>query len=321
MKRIKWIYPLILLFVSHLPAHSQGQGPKAKSPSIVIIPDEGWLEDHNYFTAEDNQGKTVKTYDFVSGLRDRDMQSVIQKLQELLVANKCPNVDDAMSTLSKIDIQNAEDEALMSDEGIELSRGSFENIRNRLRPDVTVRVRYYITANGPEKYTTFNLQATDAYTNEPIAAAGGPSKVTTSHVLPLMLETAVLDKLPNFADALNAYYVETEELGRKIRFRIETARNGALEDGLETEIGGDYLYDIIENWVRANTVDGNFNVPTSTRNQMAFDDVRIPLFNNRGQAIDAGNWGRGLNELLRKACGLKTVMTPLGLGEFLLIIR
>jgi hypothetical protein len=142
-----------------------------------------------------------------------------------------------------------------------------------------------------------------------------------SAVLPLMLETAVIDKIPNFTASLNDFYAEMEALGRKIRFRIETVRNGSLEDGLETEFNGQYLNEIIENWVEANSVDGNYNVPASTRNRMTFDDVRIPLFNDRGRAINAENWARGLNELLRKTLGLKTRIYPLGLGEFQVIIN
>ncbi|MDR1602439.1 MAG: DUF6175 family protein [Tannerella sp.] len=318
MKRIKLIFQVIILSLLSMTVYSQE--PKAKSPSIVVLPDEGWCEEQNYFSTVDNQGKTVKVYDYETALRDRNMQTVILKIQELLKEHDCPNVDDAMSIVSKIDVQDAEDAAIMSDEGIELAQGSFEKIRNRLAPDVIVRVRYYVTANGPEKYTTFNLQAVDAYTNEPVAVVAGTSGRTMSAVLPLMLETAVLDKIPNFTFSLNKFYAEMEELGRKIRFRIETVRNGALEDGLETEFDGQYLNEIIENWVEENTVDGNYNMPASTKNRMTFDDVRIPLFNERGRAINAENWGRGLNELLRKTYGLKTSMYPLGLGEFQLIV-
>jgi hypothetical protein len=319
MKRIKSI--ICVAVFSLLSVSAYAQEPKAKSPSIVVLPDEGWCEDHKYFSTVDNQGKTVKVYDYEAALRDKNMQTVILKIQELLKEHNCPNVDDAMSIVSKIDVQEAEDAAIMSDEGFEMAQGSFEKIRNRLAPDIFVRVRYYITANGPEKYTTFNLQATDAYTSEPVAVVAGTSGRTMSAVLPLMLETAVLDKIPNFTASLNDFYLEMAELGRKIRFRVETVRNGSLEDGLETEFDGQYLNEIIEKWVEDNSVDGNYNVPASTRNRMTFDDVRIPLFNDRNRAINAENWGRGLNELLRKTLGLKTRIYALGLGEFQIIIN
>ncbi|MDR0698748.1 MAG: DUF6175 family protein [Tannerella sp.] len=318
MKRIKLIFPAVLFFLLSLPVQAQEQ--KAKSPSIVILPEEGWCEENNYFLTVDNQGKAVKVYDYEAALRDRDMQTVIMKIQELLREAGIPNIDDAMGIVSKIEIQDAEDAAIMSDEGIELAQGSFEKIRNRLAPDIMVRVRYYVTKRGPEKYTTFNLQAVDAYTSEPIAVVAGTSDRSMSAVLPVMLEDAIIDKIPNFAASMNDYYVELGAIGRKIRFRIETVRNGALEDGLETEFGGQYLNEIIEDWVEENSKDGNYNVPASTKNRMTFDDVRIPLHNERGRAINAENWARGLNELLRRTYHLKTSIYPLGLGEFQLII-
>jgi hypothetical protein len=80
-----------------------------------------------------------------------------------------------------------------------------------------------------------------------------------------------------------------EELGRKIRFRIETVKNGALEDGLETEFDGQYLNEIIENRIEENSVNGNYNAPASTKNRMTFDDVRILLIDERGREINAEN--------------------------------
>jgi hypothetical protein len=248
------------------------------------------------------------------------MQTIILKIQELLKENGIPNVDNGASILSQIDIQRAEDNAIMSDEGYEMAQGNFDKIRERIAPDIVVKVRYFITANGPEKYLTFNLQAIDAYTSEPVAVVSGTSGRTMSGILPLMVEAAVLDRMPDFVAVLNDFYEEASEYGRKIRFRIETVRNGVLEDGLETEFDGQYLNEIIENWVEENSVNGNYSVPASTRNRMTFNDVRIPLFNEKGRAIDARNWVGGLNELLKKTYGLKTDLYPLGLGEFQLII-
>jgi hypothetical protein len=316
MKRTNFVIICSLLWS----ISAEAQEPQAKSPAIVVLPDEGWCEENEYYSTVDNQGKTVKVYDYESALRDRHMQTVILKIQELLKENNCPNVNDAVSIISQIETQDAEDAAIMSDEGFEMAQGSFEKIRNRLAPDIIVKVRYFVTARGPEKYTTFNLQAVDAYTNEPVAVVSGTGGRSLSGVLSLLLETAVIDKLPNFTASLNDFYAEMMELGRKIRFRIETVRDGTLSDGLETEFGGEYLNEIIENWVEDNSVNGSYNVPASTKNRMTFDDVRIPLFNDRGRAINAENWGRGLNELLRKTYGLKTSIYSLGLGEFQLII-
>jgi hypothetical protein len=79
--------------------------------------------------------------------------------------------------------------------------------------------------------------------------------------------------------------------------------------------------EIIEDWVAANTVKGRFNLSDYTENRMFFEQVRIPLFDDRDRAMDTRRWVRDLRTMLNGA----PFNTPVkiytrGLGEVWLIV-
>ena len=69
---------------------------------------------------------------------------------------------------------------------------------------------------------------------------------------------------------------------------------------LETEFDGEELVDIIENWLQLNTVQGRFSRQYSSENVANFTQVRIPVYDERGRAIDANGFAKGLAKMLKK---------------------
>ena len=49
----------------------------------------------------------------------------------------------------------------------------------------------------------------------------------------------------------------------------------------------------------ANTVEGRFTTADASESRMYFEQVRIPLFNENGRALDARSWANGLRRELR----------------------
>lgn len=70
---------------------------------------------------------------------------------------------------------------------------------------------------------------------------------------------------------------------------------------LETEYDGKELREIIEDWVYENTVEHRFNLADDSEVYMNFDEVRIPLYDDRGRAMAASNFARELEKYLKGA--------------------
>ena len=77
-----------------------------------------------------------------------------------------------------------------------------------------------------------------------------------------------------------------------------------LEDYLrafpEQAEGNDELTDVILRWMQQNTVSGRFSMPYASENRMNFTQVRIPVYDDYGVAIDAYAFARSLSKMLRR---------------------
>jgi hypothetical protein len=79
--------------------------------------------------------------------------------------------------------------------------------------------------------------------------------------------------------------------------------------------------EIIEDWVADNTVQKRYSLSSSSENRMIFEQVRIPLFDDRDRPMDTRRWVRDLRTMLTGA----PFNTPVkiytrGLGEVWLIL-
>ena len=93
------------------------------------------------------------------------------------------------------------------------------------------------------------------------------------------------------------------------------------ENDLETEYDGDELLDCIQDWLAENAVNGNFNLSDASENFAQFEQVRIPLFDEKGRAMDARSFVNGLRKYLSAApFNITSKVMLRGLGEANLIL-
>jgi len=107
--------------------------------------------------------------------------------------------------------------------------------------------------------------------------------------------------------------------GREIILRILTWNS--WDYNLEsTDFGDDELSYLIEDWVVKNSVKGRFNTSLSTENMMIFEQVRIPLFDESGRAIDARRWAGYLRKYLKDSFQIDAKLMMRGLGQSQLVL-
>jgi hypothetical protein len=106
--------------------------------------------------------------------------------------------------------------------------------------------------------------------------------------------------------------------GREIILRIK--KWDTFDGDLESDFGGKELGEIIEEWVSANTVKNRFSTTDATENMMLFEQVRIPLYDEKNKAIDARNWAKGLQKYLKDTHAIESKLMMKGLGQASLVI-
>ena len=109
------------------------------------------------------------------------------------------------------------------------------------------------------------------------------------------------------------------EDGRELVIRIRVFDDFDGGD-LESDYDGEELGVIIAEWIADNTLRGKFNTAVATANQMTFENVTVPMQNDRGRDLDARTWLRGLQRFLQQRYGIESKIMTQGLGAATLVI-
>ena len=127
--------------------------------------------------------------------------------------------------------------------------------------------------------------------------------------------------MDNFNIRLQNHFTEMQQIGREIILDIKVFAGNEAGIDLETEFNGDELIEIINDWMQQNTVQGRFSMPYASENQANFTQVRIPVYDERGRAIDANGFARQLAKMLRKEpYNIPSKILVKGLGRAVIIL-
>jgi hypothetical protein len=182
-----------------------------------------------------------------------------------------------------------------------------------------MQLTWTVNTTGPKKSITFNLQGLDSYTDKQIAGASGTGAPSFSAELPVLLQEAVTTHIDNFNSKLQAHFEDMFANGREVIIRVK--KFGSWSNDLETEFEGKELGTIIEEWIAANSVKGRFSTTDATENMMLFEQVRIPLFNEKGNASDARDFAKGLQNYLKKPpYSITSKLMMKGLGQAVIVL-
>lgn len=291
---------------------------QAKKPTLMVIPSDTWCQEGGFTKSYDVMGeaKTVPDYDKAL-LGSGDLKVAITVINGLMADRGFPLVDLEQSVKS-ISTASAETMATTSKDGMEIAVSPLDMIKQRAKCDIVIDLYWKVNAQGPRRSLTYNLRALDAYTNKQIASTTGTGEPTMTSELSLMLQTAIEGSIEEFTGRLMTFFTDMEANGREVALDIQTWDGSPYDLDSETDTG-DLLIDLIEDWVAGNTVNGVYSLTDATSTMMEFDQVRIPLYDEGGRALDTRRWARGLSKLLRTN-GIDNRLAMRGLGQATIII-
>jgi len=292
---------------------------QAKKPTIMVVPSDVWCTENGFMTVFNNQGKITKIPDYKRAFQENpNLSLVISKINELMISRGFP-LKNLESSLKTLESEAAEDAMLTSKSGAEVSESNIDKLKKVAKADIWIELTWIVNTVGPKKTITFNLKGLDAYTDKQIAGASGTGLPSFSAELIVLLEEAVIAHLDNFNVQLQSHFDDMFANGREIVFRVKTF--DSWQYNLESEdFGDDELSSLIEKWIYDNTKEHRFNLSTSTENMMLFEQVRIPLYDELGKAIDARKWANGLRKFLKDTYQIESKLMMKGLGQAQLVL-
>lgn len=289
-----------------------------KKPTLMILPSDNWCSLRLYTTAIDNQGTKVKVPNYVQAFQDDyELSAVISKVGGVLTSLGY-SLKDAEQVLKAINDRQAEDNITTSKNiGSTVAESPLDNLKKRAKADIIIQLWWKVNKEADKKSVSFTLEAFDAYTNKRIGTSSATGMASTE-IIPVLLEQAVHDNIADFDTQMLAFYNDINNNGREIVLNIK--KWDSWEDDLESEFNGVTLLDIIEEWLHENTVNDNFNLSDSSDNFALYEQVRIPLTNKSGRAIDARTFVSGLQKHLKNDYNIPSKLMVRGLGETNLIL-
>lgn len=299
-----------------------GFAQKGKKPTLMILPSDHWCSQRIYTTTFNNQGTKVVVPDYQTAFQqDYEIRGVIAKLGQIMTSLGY-SVKDCEQELKNINVRTAEDNATMSKGGSSLEESPLDILKRKAKTDIILQIDWEVNklSNG-NKSVTFTLEAFDSYTSKRIATAYGTStnKEIQNDGFPVLLEDAIDKYTSDFNFQLEAFFREQEKKGREIVLTVK--KWDSWENDLETEYDGEELTDCIQKWLRENTVKSSFNLSDGTENFAQFEQVRIPLYDENGNAMDARAFATKLRKYLQKQpFEITSKVLVRGLGEAIVVL-
>lgn len=297
--------------------------PQAKKPTIMVVPSDNWCIKNGYTQIYDEMG-TLKTLpDYKMALQNEtDLLMTISKINTMMADRGFPLVN-LESSLSSMERESAEIAMLGSKSGGGIAESPIDILQRTANADIIIQLTYVVNTTGPQRSVTFMLQGLDAYTNKQIAGAQGTGERSYATETPVLLEEAVLAHIDDFNSRLQEHFDDLFQNGREIVFQTRIWDTSIIDleevfnyKGETLELG-----EIIEDWVFDNTVQGRFSTANYTENVIRFDQVRIPLYDDRGRANDTRRWIRDLRTMItRSPFNQECKIYTRGLGEVWLIV-
>ena len=285
----------------------------------MILPSDNWCVQRYFITTFDNQGTDVKVPNYQQAFQeDTELARVISKVGGVLTSLGY-SLKDAEQEIKRLSVKQAEDYVITSkNSGAQLLENPIDVLKRRIKSDIVIQIWWKLNREGVGHSVSFTLEAFDAYTNKRIATSTGTTKASKD-AIPVLIENVVKEHIKPFDEQMNAWYSDQQKNGREITLTVRCWDSWKMN--LETEFSGDELTDCIQSWLRNNCVGGAFNLSDGTETFAQFEQVRIPLQDEKGRLMDARTFATNLRKYLQKEpYNITSKVIIRGLGEAVLIL-
>lgn len=311
MKYLK-ILILVASLISSVNIFSQ-----EKMPTIMILPSDNWCEQRFFMTSYNDMGALKKVPNYKQAFQeDTELSQVISKIGSLMIERGF-YLKDVESEVKILENQKAEDNLTESKNGSLLSETPLDMLKKTAKADILIQIWWKVNKQANGNSVSFTLEALDSYTGKRIASSTGNSQVSQD-IVPEILLKETQNHIEPFTKQLKKYFKDLIKNGREVTLYMK--KWDSWEYDFEKEYNNKELIDIIDDWMNNNTVNGRYNLSNSSENYIKFDQVRIPVYDENGRAIDARMFANRLRSYFKKSpYNFEIKVITKGLGEAVLI--
>ncbi len=310
---------ILVLLLIVLTGQTFSAKAQQKKPTLMILPSDNWCNQRYFMSSINDQGTMKKMPNYKQAFQeDTELGQVIAKIGAFMLSEGY-TIKDAEQELKKLEQVSAEDNVTSStNSGSDLSETPLDKLKKRAKSDIIIQLWWEVNTATGGNVIRYTLDAFDAYTGKRIASSTGNSKASDKFIPDLLLKS-VKDNFSLFNSQIDKYFNDMRKNGREVIVKIKTWKN--WDKNLEEEYEGKELNEYINGWMKKNTVQGNFNTTDNSETYILFEQTRIPLYNESGEAMDARDFTRGLQKYLKAApFNITSKLMTRGLGEAILVL-
>ncbi len=155
------------------------------------------------------------------------------------------------------------------------------------------------------------LTAFDAFSGESFAnkTASSPKIYTDNYEK--LIEKAVEAEIDNLLNTIQEKFNDVHLNGRTITVHVGIEEGSELSLDSEFNDEGDYVSEMIENWVSDHAFNGTYHIQGATSNKITFDQVKVPLFDEEGKNYRISAFANAFRKYMR-ANGISVKQTIQG---------
>ncbi|MEZ5030940.1 MAG: DUF6175 family protein [Saprospiraceae bacterium] len=165
--------------------------------------------------------------------------------------------------------------------------------------DIYVEVEATANPSSTGNSANIIMTAFDAFSGESFAnkTAASPKFYTDNYEK--LVEKAVETEIDNLLNTIQEKFHDIHVNGRTITLHIGVDADSDVALDAEFNDEGDYLSELIEQWVSKNAYQGTYHLQGVTSNKITFDQVKIPLFDENGQNFRVSAFANAIRKYLR----------------------
>jgi len=271
MKAFKILF--ILLLSSAGQVAGQETTPAHTQPTIMVIP----------FTPEGTSLRTAYEYNEL-------VRVAITKVKEAFDKRGVNTID----LRAKIR-QTANTGAIQEDQKADLKDEVINNSGADVYVEVEANANYTNTGNS----VTLILTAYDAFSGESYANKVGNSPKFYTTNFEKLVEKVADTEVPNLLNTIQEKFTDIIDNGRTITVKVGINESSKLKMDTEVDKEGNFLSDIIEEYIVEKSYKGKYHIQGMTHNQLTFDIVKVPLKDESGNNFRVSRFAADFRRFLR----------------------
>ena len=213
---------------------------------------------------------------------------------------------------------------LKSKGGGEIVESDLDRAVREVQADILINLSYNVP-QGAATAVEFNVTSVDAATAKQISGNVGHSSYGYAPI-PDMLNEAVEGFMDNFCTKLDMHFNDMVNNGREGSVIFYIAEDCPFNFDSEFFFNGETgeLSELIEYWLRKNTVEGEYILSNESDVRLDFEDVRFPMsmmskFDAEQEAVDVTKFMRPIAKFL-EPLNISCKFQSVGIGQVYILL-